>query len=150
MRDPVNVQPQQRGRWLRFSLRTLLLISTVSGIFAYGLHWNRLRKEAETAWSEFERTWASLEADVATNDDYYVASKNLCHAECNVPLHSKVAAHATHLARIQKYTDNFEAMLAASVYDLEWAEKERHKLAGYCAEAEEWLAAAQRRPLLPK
>ena len=127
----------------------MLLITAIAGIVAYGLHWNNLRTEAESSWKELERAWAGWEAGVATNEQIYAASKNLCEAECGVPLASKVAACATHLARMQNFLDDFNTGLKSSLYDIERAEQEQDKLAAYCEEAEKWLEAAQGRPLLP-
>ena len=147
MRENPNKSP--RRRWLQFSLRTLLSVTAIAGVVAYGLHWNNLRKETLAAWNELERAWAYWDAGVATNEEIYAASKNLCEAECGVPLASKVAAYATHLARMQKFLNDYRTRLESSIHDHERAEREYDKLAAYCEEAETWLEAAQGRPLLP-
>jgi hypothetical protein len=130
---------------LRFGLRALLAATAVAAVACYVLS---CHLAAQAAQEDLERVYAAYDAGLKTNKEIYIASRRLCEAACRVPLGNKVAAHATHLARMYKLHERVEYLVNIGLFASDPAPM-LVEVDGYCEEAEAGLEAVLGRRLLP-
>ncbi len=86
-------------RWLRYSLRTLVVVLTLGGTVGY---WLACKADVWRQQREYERLNARWEAELASADEVCEASLRLCRAESAVPFADRHRAASAHLSRVEK------------------------------------------------
>jgi hypothetical protein len=119
-----------KGRWFRFSLRTLLVTVT---IFATGGYWIARQLAFERAQQDYERAHAAWKAELILTTQLCEASRKLFYAHAAVPFVDRANAVGAHLGRLEEIRPY---VIEGPAWDYDAGDKERAEFLRYYAEAQ--------------
>lgn len=122
-----------KSRRFRFSLLTLFVALSLGSTLGY---WAIRFTMARTALGAFEQTFAGLEAETVTTQQYYEASTRLLNAELRVPFGDRAKARRGHLERIRALKKKVDLLVEVGLFgDFEERDRVKAEVDGYYAEA---------------